>query len=51
METAIIDILIFLAAGIFAAVVVHFVFVFLKKQAEKTKMIMDDLAVHSNQFL
>jgi MscS family membrane protein len=47
METAIIDTLVFLAAGIFAALIVHFVFIFLKKQAEKTETMMDDLAVHS----
>lgn len=37
----------FLAAGIFAAVVVHLVFAFLKKQAEKTETLIDDLVVHS----
>jgi MscS family membrane protein len=47
METAITDTLMFLAAGVFAAVVVHFVFAFLKKQAEKTATMMDDLVVHS----
>jgi len=47
METAISDTLLFLVAGIFAAAVVHFVFAFLKKQAEKTETMMDDLVVHS----
>ena len=37
MDPAITDTIMFLAAGIFAAVVVHFVFIFLKKQAEKTE--------------
>ncbi|MDD1694754.1 MAG: mechanosensitive ion channel family protein [Methanoregula sp.] len=47
METAIYDTLMFLAVGVFAAVVVHFVFAFLKKQAEKTETMIDDLVVHS----
>ncbi len=47
MDQAITDTLLFLAAGIFAAIVVHFVFIFLKKQAEKTETMMDDLVVHS----
>ncbi|MGA8379049.1 MAG: mechanosensitive ion channel family protein, partial [Methanoregula sp.] len=47
MDPAITDTIMFLAAGIFAAVVVHFVFIFLKKQAEKTETMMDDLVVHS----
>ena len=47
MDQAVIDTILFLAAGMFAAVVVHFVFVFLKKQAEKTDTKMDDLLVHS----
>jgi MscS family membrane protein len=47
MDPAIFDTITFLAAGIFAAVVVHVVFAFLKKQAEKTETMMDDLAVHS----
>jgi MscS family membrane protein len=47
METAVIDTVMFLAAGVFAAVVVHYVFAFLKKQAEKTETMMDDLVVHS----
>lgn len=47
MEPAVIDTIMFLAAGVFAAVVVHVVFVFLKKQAEKTATMMDDLVVHS----
>ncbi|MFA6333560.1 MAG: mechanosensitive ion channel family protein [Methanoregula sp.] len=47
METALSDTLMFLAAGIVAAVVVHFVFAFLKKQAEKTETMIDDLVVHS----
>jgi len=47
MDQAITDTILFLAAGIFAAVVVHFVFIFLKEQAEKTETMMDDLVVHS----
>jgi len=47
METAIIDTLMFIAAGILAAVVVHFVFRFLKRQAEKTQTMVDDLVVYS----
>ncbi|MFA6362352.1 mechanosensitive ion channel family protein [Methanoregula sp.] len=47
MDPAVVDTLLFLAAGILAAVVVHFIFVFLKKQAEKTETMMDDLVVHS----
>lgn len=47
METAITDTLMFIAAGIFAAIVVHFIFAFLKKQAEKTETMIDDLVVHS----
>jgi MscS family membrane protein len=47
MDPAITDTISFLVAGIFAAGVVHFVFVFLKKQAEKTETMMDDLVVHS----
>lgn len=47
MDPAIVDTILFLAAGIIAAVVVHFVFIFLKKQAEKTETMMDDLIVHS----
>lgn len=47
METAIFDTLMFLAAGIFAAIIVHFVFAFLKKLALKTETKVDDLVVHS----
>ena len=47
METAIIDTIMFLAAGIFAAVVVHFLFAWLKQQAEKTETLIDDIIVHS----
>jgi MscS family membrane protein len=47
MDAAIIDSLLLIAAGIIAAVVVYFIFAFLKKQAEKTETRMDDLLVHS----
>ena len=47
MDQAVTDTIMFLAAGIFAAVVVHFVFVYLKRQAEKTETNIDDLMVHS----
>ena len=44
---AIMDTILYLAAGICASVVVHFVFFFLKKKSEKTENLMDDLLVHS----
>jgi MscS family membrane protein len=47
MDSASYDILLFVIAGIVAAVVVHFIFVYLKKQAEKTDTKMDDLLVYS----
>jgi MscS family membrane protein len=47
MEPALMDSLVFILIGIVAAVIVHFLFVFLKKQAEKTETKMDDLIVHS----
>ncbi|HNX18243.1 MAG TPA: mechanosensitive ion channel family protein [Methanoregula sp.] len=47
MDQPIIDAIIFLITGIFAAIIVYFVFNYLKKQAEKTETMMDDLVVHS----
>jgi MscS family membrane protein len=47
METALLDSFIFIAIGIVAAVIVYLVFVFLKKQAERTETKMDDLIVYS----
>jgi MscS family membrane protein len=47
METDLLESFTFVVIGIVAAVVVYFVFVFLKKQAEKTETKMDDLIVHS----
>ncbi len=47
MEPALVESFIFIGVGIVAAVIVYFVFAFLKKQAEKTETKMDDLIVHS----
>jgi MscS family membrane protein len=47
MELALLDSLIFIAIGIVAAIIVYFVFGFLKKKAEMTETKMDDLIVHS----
>jgi MscS family membrane protein len=47
MDAAIIDSLLLTTAGIAAAIIVHFVFAFLKKQAEETETKMDDLLVYS----
>ena len=47
METALLDSFIFIAIGIVAAVMVYFIFVFLKKKAELTETKMDDLIVYS----
>jgi MscS family membrane protein len=47
MESQILDSFIYLAAGIIAAVVVHFIFVFLRKKADQTETKLDDLVVHS----
>jgi MscS family membrane protein len=47
MESQILDSFIYLAAGILTAVVVHFIFVFLRKKADQTETKLDDLVVHS----
>jgi MscS family membrane protein len=47
MESQILNSFIYLAAGIIAAVVVHFIFVFLRKKADQTETKLDDLVVHS----
>lgn len=47
MDPAITEATIFFAAGVTAAVVVHFVFLYLKKRSEKTETMVDDLVVHS----
>jgi MscS family membrane protein len=47
MDAAIVDSLLFVAVGIVAAVIVYGVFIFLKKQADKTETKMDDLLVYS----
>jgi MscS family membrane protein len=47
MESQILDSFIYIAAGIIAAVVVHFIFVYLKKKADQTETKLDDLVVHS----
>jgi MscS family membrane protein len=47
MDAAITNSLLYVAAGIIAAIIVHVIFIFLKKQAEKTDTKLDDLLVHS----
>lgn len=47
MDATVIDSLIYVAAGIVAAVIVHFLFIFLKKRAEQSATKLDDLFVHS----
>jgi MscS family membrane protein len=47
MESQILDSFIYLAAGILAAVVVHFIFAVLRKKADQTETKLDDLVVHS----
>jgi MscS family membrane protein len=47
MESQILDSFFYLAAGIIAAVVVHFLFVYLQKKADRTETKLDDLVVHS----
>jgi len=42
-----IDSFILIAAGIIAALIVHGIFVYFRKQAEKTDTLIDDLIVHS----
>ena len=47
MDPAMIDSFILIAAGIIAALIVHGIFVYFRKQAEKTDTLIDDLIVHS----
>jgi MscS family membrane protein len=47
MNPALVDSLIYIVIGIIAAVIIHFVFVWLKKRAERTETKMDDLLVYS----
>ncbi len=47
METALLDSFIYIAIGIIAAIIIYFVFAFLKKRAEQTETKMDDLIVYS----
>jgi MscS family membrane protein len=47
MNPAIVDSLSYIVIGIIAAVILHFVFVWLKKRAEMTETKMDDLLVYS----
>jgi small-conductance mechanosensitive channel len=47
IELTVTDALIYLATGIIAAILIHFVFRFLKKRAELTETKLDDLIVHS----
>jgi small-conductance mechanosensitive channel len=47
MDSGIIDSLMYIAAGIVAAVIVHFIFILLKKRAERSATKLDDLFVHS----
>ncbi len=47
MDQVLLDSLTYLGIGIIAAVIVHIVFIWLKKKAEQTETKMDDLLVHS----
>jgi small-conductance mechanosensitive channel len=47
MDSAIIDSLLWIGAGIAAAVLVHIVFIFLRKRAEQSDTKIDDLLVYS----
>jgi MscS family membrane protein len=47
MDPALIDALVYIIIGIIAAIIIHFVFRYLKKKAEKTETKLDDLIVHS----
>jgi len=47
MDSALIDSLTYIAAGIIAAVIVSIIFIFLKKRAERSETKLDDLLVHS----
>jgi MscS family membrane protein len=47
MNPALVDSLSYIVIGIIAAVILHFVFAWLKKRAEMTETKMDDLLVHS----
>jgi MscS family membrane protein len=47
MDPALIGALVYIVIGIIAAIVIHFVFRYLKKKAEQTETKLDDLIVHS----
>jgi MscS family membrane protein len=47
MDPALVDSLSYIIIGIIAAVIIHLIFVWLKKRAEMTETKMDDLLVHS----
>ena len=47
MDPALIGALVFIVIGIIAAIIIHFVFRYLKKKAEQTETKLDDLIVHS----
>jgi small-conductance mechanosensitive channel len=47
MDSAIIDSLLFIAAGVIAAIIVHVLFIFLKRRAEASETKLDDLLVYS----
>lgn len=47
MEPALIDAFVYILAGIIAAVIIHFVFRYLKKRADATETKLDDLIVQS----
>lgn len=47
MDPALIGALVYIVIGIIAAIVIHFVFRYLKKKAEQTETKLDDLVVHS----
>jgi NhaP-type Na+/H+ or K+/H+ antiporter len=47
MDPALVDSIVLIFIGIVVAVILHYVFAWLSKRAEKTKTKMDDLLVHS----
>jgi MscS family membrane protein len=47
MDSPLFDSFLFIATGIIAAVIVHFIFLYFKGRAEKTDTRIDDLLVHS----
>ncbi len=47
MDPALVDSYIYLGIGIIAAVLIHIIFIWLKKKSELTEMKIDDLIVHS----